>query len=72
MAADPADQRLGVVGDGSDEDQEELQGHLRATNAALARLEARIVQLHDRGEISNDTMWRIGRDLDLEDSGCQI
>jgi monovalent cation/hydrogen antiporter len=121
--------RLGVRDDGSEE-QEELRGRLRATNAALARLEElagegwtrddtvermrglyqfrrrrlkaragyladdgyqdrslayqrlvrelleaqrrEIVLLRNQGEISNDVMHRIERDLDLEDSRLEI
>jgi Na+/H+ antiporter len=121
--------RLGVMEDGADA-QEELRGRLRATDAALARLEelaaedwtrddtvermrglyqfrrrrlkARagyveddgyqdrslayqrlvrelldaqrqaIVGLRNQGEISNDVMHRIERDLDLEDSRLEI
>jgi CPA1 family monovalent cation:H+ antiporter len=121
--------RLGLHRDDS-EDQEELRGRLRATDAALARLEAlaveewtrddtvermrglyqfrrrrlkarggyladdgsqdrslayqrlvrelleaqrrEIVRLRNRGEISNEVMHRIERDLDLEDSRLEI
>jgi CPA1 family monovalent cation:H+ antiporter len=121
--------RLGLHRDDS-EDQEELRGRLRATDGALARLEAlaveewtrddtvermrglyqfrrrrlkarggyladdgsqdrslayqrlvrelleaqrrEIVRLRNRGEISNEVMHRIERDLDLEDSRLEI
>ncbi len=121
--------RLGVTDDGTD-DQQELRGRLRATDAALARLEElaaeewtrddtvermrglyqfrrrrlkaragyveddgsqdrslayqrlvrelleaqrrEIVLLRNQGEISNDVMHRIERDLDLEDSRLEI
>src|SRR6266508_3130230 len=93
--------RLGLHRDDS-EAQEELRGRLRATDAALARLEARagyleddgsqdrslayqrlvrelleaqrreIVRLRNQGEISNEVMHRIERDLDLEDSRLEI
>jgi hypothetical protein len=46
-------------------------GPTRLVPALQARRGA-TVRLRDRGEISNDTLYRIGRDLDLEDSGCQI
>jgi Na+/H+ antiporter len=121
--------RLGLQRDDSEE-QEELRGRLRATDAALARLEElaaeewtrddtvermrglyqfrrrrmkaragyleddgaqdrslayqrlvrelleaqrrEIVQLRNRGEISNEVMHRIERDLDLEDARLEI
>jgi monovalent cation/hydrogen antiporter len=121
--------RLGLQRDDSEE-QEELRGRLRATDAALARLEElagedwtredtvermrglyqfrrrrlkarggyladdgaqdrslayqrlvrelleaqrhEIVRLRNRGEISNEVMHRIERDLDLEDSRLEI
>ena len=57
-----------------DEDgiEEQSQGYQRAVREAITAQRRVLVDLRDRGTISNDVMHRIERELDLEDSRLEL
>ena len=62
--------RAGHVEDDGYEDRS--QAYQRAVRRVLDAQRAAIVDLRNRGEISNDVMHRVERELDLEDSRLEI
>ena len=64
--------RPGEVG----EDDEDLDGrserYQRSVREVIEAQRRRIIELRDRGEISDDVMHRLERELDLEDQRLEI
>jgi CPA1 family monovalent cation:H+ antiporter len=62
--------RVGAVEDDGYEDRS--QAYQRAVRSVLEAQRGAIVELRNRGEISNDVMHRVERELDLEDTRLEI
>jgi CPA1 family monovalent cation:H+ antiporter len=63
--------QAGKIDDG-DGIEDQSQGYQRAVREAITAQRRVLVDLRDRGEISNDVMHRIERELDLEDSRLEL
>jgi len=64
--------RAGQIADDDHDYEEQSQGYQRALREVIAAQRRVLVGLRNRGEISNDVMHRIERELDLEDSRLEI
>jgi CPA1 family monovalent cation:H+ antiporter len=62
--------RAGKVEDNGYEDRS--QSYQRAVRSVLEAQRGAIVELRNNGEISNDVMHRVGREIDLEDTRLEI
>ena len=62
--------RAGKVEDDGYEDRS--QAYQRAVRSVLDAQRDALVELRNRGEISNDVMHRVERELDLEDTRLEI
>ena len=62
--------RAGKIDDDGMEDRS--QAYQRAVRSVLSAQRAAIVQLRNEGEISNEVMHRVERELDLEDTRLEI
>ena len=62
--------RAGKIEDDGMEDRS--QAYQRAVRSVLSAQRAAIVELRNKGEISNDVMHRVEREIDLEDMRLEI
>jgi hypothetical protein len=67
-------QRAGELDDAEDSDDAEERSHAyqRTVREALEAQRRRVIQLRDEGEISDDVLHVLERELDLEDQRLEI